>query len=1210
MINNSVNDSTLNGKNIPNGSFIYSAKDHTLHLQNGDAGTMGALQLISNVIDVNQAPSGDIQDKAFYRINNSLQYYSNNKFYQIANLEDLTSLENTVKECVTNDSLASTLEDYLTSSVAEGVYAKKEDIPEEVDLTPYLKSADAEGIYAKIVDIPEEVDLTPYLTINDANSTYAKKEDIPEVNLTPYLKSDDAEGIYAKIDDIPDVSNFLTSGQIDSVYAKKSEALTANDLIPYLKSDDAGRTYATLQGLQNVADVAGNAATTSNGHTAQIKSLQDADREINGKINTLSTRVGVSETDIQELKVAIGYEEPKQDEQGNPIPADNPISSKVATLIGLTDGLNNNKLNATNGISTGLTEQSKLTVGTKDGARIEIQPSSITKYTSTSTQGTSLLFSDDITMRDNGNSSYTFSKGSTSFTINIPADQVVKSGLVEQLKKQDGKVEADGTYLVLTLNTSDNDKVYINVTDLIDIYTVSKEPSPVTLSINNNEISATLANDSIDSAHLKDTLAIPTLTATTITGGGTNDALTINGKTFNKDGNYSGNADTASALTAGKSSTITGDVSGTITNIGTASSSGSLSLANVNDSVSGNNTSATATVGVSVANSVLSITPITVTANKKGLVTTNSTETAVTATLNLVKQDSATDNKEYALLFTDNTTNGDNSVKYNSNIKINPNTKTITADKFAGTASKANALTAGIKVSASGAIAAPEASWSNGVITLNTTGPGRIDSATTAPSTATSKGLAAAVSTTNTTASFNVPYITMNTNGMISNLTDHSVSLTLNQVSQTKDNTTNSGLPILIANSTSDGTAGAKYASGVTINPSANTISASGGFFGPLTGNATSATQFSSPASIQLTGAVTGEVSSSHGWTISTTSTDKLIVANAANAVNKKAVTTGPAYINLIQNNAGTTASTSQVSLKGGSRVTITADANNAITIESKDFTNDITAAANGAKTSAINTAAADAQSKADAAKQSAINTASADATSKANAAKSAAISTASTDATNKANAAAKTVYNQTIPAPTANEAGETIYPLLAREGIQILMGDETISTGTTESYSLIDAYLTHQGYLHANKVYGSVWNDYAEYRQTHHKVRAGQCVYEKGDGSLAISYERMMPGANIVSDTFGFAIGETDECKTPLAVSGRVLAYPYESKETYNPGDAVCSGPNGTISKMTRAEIRDYPERIVGTVSEIPTYEVWGSGNIKVNGRIWIKVR
>ena len=166
------------------------------------------------------------------------------------------------------------------------------------------------------------------------------------------------------------------------------------------------------------------------------------------------------------------------------------------------------------------------------------------------------------------------------------------------------------------------------------------------------------------------------------------------------------------------------------------------------------------------------------------------------------------------------------------------------------------------------------------------------------------------------------------------------------------------------------------------------------------------------------------------------------------------------------------------------------------------------------------------------------------------------------------------------------------------------------IGNGTSTAARSNAMTVDTNGYLTANKVYGSVWNDYAEYRQTHNKVRPGQCVYEKGDGSLAISYERMMPGANIVSDTFGFAIGETDDCKTPLAVSGRVLAYPYEPKEEYKAGDAVCSGPNGTISKMTRAEIRDYPERIVGTISEIPTYEVWGSGNVKVNGRIWIKVR
>lgn len=68
-------------------------------------------------------------------------------------------------------------------------------------------------------------------------------------------------------------------------------------------------------------------------------------------------------------------------------------------------------------------------------------------------------------------------------------------------------------------------------------------------------------------------------------------------------------------------------------------------------------------------------------------------------------------------------------------------------------------------------------------------------------------------------------------------------------------------------------------------------------------------------------------------------------------------------------------------------------------------------------------------------------------------------------------------------------------------------------------------------------------------------------------------------------------------------------MAYPYESRDTFSAGDAVCSGPNGTVSKMTREEIVMYPERIIGTVSAIPDYEIWGTGNVPVDGRIWIKV-
>ena len=146
-------------------------------------------------------------------------------------------------------------------------------------------------------------------------------------------------------------------------------------------------------------------------------------------------------------------------------------------------------------------------------------------------------------------------------------------------------------------------------------------------------------------------------------------------------------------------------------------------------------------------------------------------------------------------------------------------------------------------------------------------------------------------------------------------------------------------------------------------------------------------------------------------------------------------------------------------------------------------------------------------------------------------------------------------------------------------------------------------------GYSYFSKVYGAVWNDYAEYRSTS-KIKPGQCVIETGLGDLIQSTKRLQPGANIVSDTFGFAIGETEQTKTPIAVSGRVLAYPYEDRDSYQAGDPVCSGPNGTISKMTREEVREYPERIIGTVSEIPDYEIWGTGNVKVNNRIWIKVK
>jgi hypothetical protein len=149
--------------------------------------------------------------------------------------------------------------------------------------------------------------------------------------------------------------------------------------------------------------------------------------------------------------------------------------------------------------------------------------------------------------------------------------------------------------------------------------------------------------------------------------------------------------------------------------------------------------------------------------------------------------------------------------------------------------------------------------------------------------------------------------------------------------------------------------------------------------------------------------------------------------------------------------------------------------------------------------------------------------------------------------------------------------------------------------------------YITNSG-----RIYGAVWNDYAEYRICKEDFKAGQVICENGDDTVSIANKRLQRGCSIVSDTFGFAIGETDEAKCPIAVSGRVLAYGYESREEFKKhiGWPVCSGPNGTVSIMTEEEEEKYPSRIIGTISAIPEYETWGSANTVVDNRIWIKVK
>lgn len=176
-------------------------------------------------------------------------------------------------------------------------------------------------------------------------------------------------------------------------------------------------------------------------------------------------------------------------------------------------------------------------------------------------------------------------------------------------------------------------------------------------------------------------------------------------------------------------------------------------------------------------------------------------------------------------------------------------------------------------------------------------------------------------------------------------------------------------------------------------------------------------------------------------------------------------------------------------------------------------------------------------------------------------------------------------------------------------EGNAKFKKDNTIPSGENNMLHVVGNGL-FDGNLSANKVFNAVYNDYAEYRTTLKDVKPGQCVYDNDDGSLSISDKFLIPGAQIVSDTFGTSMGYTDQCQTPLAVAGRVLVYPYQDRKNYHAGMCVCSAPGGTVNIMSRKDIQEYPDCIIGIVSEIPNYEYWGTDNVKVDGRIWIKIK
>lgn len=164
-----------------------------------------------------------------------------------------------------------------------------------------------------------------------------------------------------------------------------------------------------------------------------------------------------------------------------------------------------------------------------------------------------------------------------------------------------------------------------------------------------------------------------------------------------------------------------------------------------------------------------------------------------------------------------------------------------------------------------------------------------------------------------------------------------------------------------------------------------------------------------------------------------------------------------------------------------------------------------------------------------------------------------------------------------------------------------------TASTSKTTGAITIAGGLGVAGQIYADKVLGAAWNDYAEFRSIFGSAEPGDVVIEFARGFVVKSDKRLCSCGMVVSDTFGFSIGQTNESDVPVAVSGRVLVSVEGDRSKYKVGDVLCTGSCGKASRMRWYERILFPHRAIGIVSSIPNKLYWNE--VEIKNRVWMKV-
>ena len=294
------------------------------------------------------------------------------------------------------------------------------------------------------------------------------------------------EGVKTLISDAQDLTSLHTVAYDTTAHTIKFYKEKSSDV-----TDSTSAAFSV-----SLADIYTAIGTLSNLTTTEKTNLVGALNEIAAIVgdDTLTTTARDLTGAVNELDAELGT-----------ITAD-----AMGTTATTVSGAIKENVTAIKAVSDNLGDVSTIDVEVSSGVKADTAVAAINKLKGLidNAQSAGEITIDTSVTTEGALKSYTFYQGEKKdenklAVIDIPKDFLVKSGSI--VKNPDG--QPAGTYIELIINSKDasatDDKIYINVADLVDAYTAQASATQIQLAISaTNEISATIVAESVTATEL------------------------------------------------------------------------------------------------------------------------------------------------------------------------------------------------------------------------------------------------------------------------------------------------------------------------------------------------------------------------------------------------------------------------------------------------------------------------------------------------------------------------------------------------------------------------------------------------------------------------------------------------------------------------------------------------------------------------------------